>query len=142
MEAKRTLITSAGNVESDAVLDGIRRGQPDWGAVFARYYNVMYAAANSVLKGQQALGVDADDCVSVAFRQVMRKGIPQEVRQPHSYLAEIARRRAVDNLRRRRHQSDTPTDGDTPRPPGTQEPELPDEVVARSDLDPQVTART
>lgn len=125
--------------DDDPVMAGIRSGQPDWAAVFDRYYNVMYAAANSILKGQAALGVDAEDCVSVAFRQVMRDGIPQGVRQPHSYLAEIARRRAVDNLRRRRHQSDSPVNGDTPRPPGSPEPELPEEIVAGSDLAAEIT---
>jgi RNA polymerase sigma factor (sigma-70 family) len=83
---------------------------PDWAAVFAEHYSVMYAAAASVLGGQSALGVDADDVVSIALNEAIRRGIPADIEQLHSYLAGIARRRAIDALRRRKHQASDPPD--------------------------------
>lgn len=126
---------------TDSVLGSIRSGTPDWAAVFERYFTVMYAAANSVLGGEAALGVDADDVVAIAFREVMRTGFPPDVRQPHSYLANVCRRRAVDQLRRRRLQDDAPADDDTRPVAGSTGPEIPEDVVTRAETAAEITAQ-
>lgn len=123
---------------------GVRRtrvglDQPNWAAIFADHYQVMHAAAASVLKGQTALGVDADDIVSIALNEAIRRGIPANIQQLHSYLARIARLRAIDALRRRKHQADEPPDP-TREALRRIEEDGPDELVVQSELASEITA--
>jgi len=124
---------------ADPALANAQDGSPDWAAIFAQHYPVMYAAAASVLKGQTALGVDADDIVSIALGEAITKGIPAEVEQLHSYLARIARLRAVDALRRRKHQADQPPDPAT-EPPARITPDGPEELAVQSELASEIAA--
>lgn len=106
---------------------------PDWASIFAESYSTMYAAAASVLKGQSALGVDADDVVAIALREAITKGLPADLDQPRSYLASIARRRAIDALRRRKHQAPDPPDPVTEAMPRIPD-EGPDELAIKAEL--------
>lgn len=120
-------------------LSTARLDSPDWASVFAEHYPVMHAAAASVLKGQTALGVDADDIVSIALNEAITKGIPADIQQLHSYLARIARLRAVDALRRRKHQADEPPDSTNELPRRIEE-DGPDELVVQSELASEIAA--
>lgn len=106
---------------------------PDWAAIFDQNYSVMYAAAASVLRGQSALGVDADDIVSIALNEAITKGIPPNIDQLHSYLARIARLRAIDALRRRKHQASDPPDPATELAPRIAT-DGPDELAVKAEL--------
>jgi RNA polymerase sigma factor (sigma-70 family) len=123
----------------DPALMNARAGSRDWSAIFSQYYPVMYAAAASVLKGQTALGVDADDIVSIALGEAISKGLTPGVEQLHSYLARIARLRAIDALRRRKHQAGDPPD------PGTESAariatDGPEELAILSELASEIAA--
>lgn len=124
---------------ADPALTTLPDGSPDWAAIFSQHYSVMYAAAASVLKGQTALGVDADDIVSIALGEAISKGLPAEVGQLHSYLARIARLRAIDALRRRKHQSDEPPDPATELPTRII-PDGPEALALQSELASEVAA--
>lgn len=124
---------------ADPALTRLQAGSPDWAAIFSQHYAVMYAAAASVLKGQTALGVDADDIVSIALGEAIAKGLPGEVGQLHSYLARIARLRAIDALRRRRHQADEPPDPAT-ESPARIVPDGPEELAVQSELASEIAA--
>jgi RNA polymerase sigma-70 factor, ECF subfamily len=130
---------SAVTEAADPALTSLPAGSPDWAAIFSRHYPVMYAAAASVLKGQTALGVDADDIVSIALREAIAKGLPAEMGQLHSYLARIARLRAVDALRRRKHQADEPPDPAT-ESPARIIPDGPEELAVQSELASEMAA--
>jgi RNA polymerase sigma factor (sigma-70 family) len=122
----------------DPVLASVRQGHPDWAALFQQHFATMYAAAQSVLKGQTAVGVDADDVVIVVMSEVITEGIPTDVERLHTYLAAIARRRAVDAVRRRKHQTDDPLDVDTLQRRTTALPDSPEAVVIRSELTAEI----
>ncbi len=124
---------------ADPALTSLPGGSPDWSAIFAEHYQVMYAAAASVLKGQTALGVDADDVVSIALSEAITKGLPAEVQQLHSYLARIARLRAVDALRRRKHQAKEPPDLATELPARIIL-DGPEELAVKSELASEIAA--
>ena len=97
-------VTEAAN----PALTSLPAGSPHRATIFSQNYPVMYAAAASLIKGQTALGVDADDIVPIALGEATTKGLTAEVEQLHSCLARIARLRAVDALRRRKHQAHEP----------------------------------
>lgn len=124
---------------ADPALTGLASGSPDWAAIFAQHYPAMYAAAASVLKGRTALGVDADDIVSIALGEAISKGLPTEIEQLHSYLARIARLRAIDALRRRKHQADEPPDPTTELPARVI-PDGPEELAIQSELVAEIAA--
>lgn len=124
---------------ADPALTSLQAGSLDWAAIFSQHYPVMYAAAASVLKGQTALGVDADDIVSIALGEAITKGLPAEVEHLHSYLARIARLRAVDALRRRKHQADEPPDPAT-ESPARITPDGPEELAVQSELASEIAA--
>lgn len=77
--------------------------------------------------------------MSIALGEAITKGLPPEVEQLHSYLARIARLRAVDALRRRKHQADEPPDPAT-EPPARITPDGPEELAAQSEQASEIAA--
>jgi RNA polymerase sigma factor (sigma-70 family) len=88
------------DVDEDQMLAGVRAGQPDWAAIYAAYRADMMRVAIGVLGASGSVrGDDADDVVAKTMVELMRKGLPTDLRSVRAFLLRAIRRRAVDVTR-------------------------------------------
>jgi RNA polymerase sigma factor (sigma-70 family) len=91
--------------EDEAVPDGELAGQPDWAEIYAEHGEAMHRAARGVLGSRAALGVSAEDIVAGVVVELMEKGLPANVRSLRGYLVTATARRAIDAVRRTKHET-------------------------------------
>jgi len=72
-----------------------------WAEVWFEQKDAMLAAANSVLHGSSALGMDAMDVASTVMEEMIRKGPPPPDVPLRPLLVVAAKRRAIDAIRRK-----------------------------------------
>ncbi len=75
----------------------------------------MWLAARAVIGGKldldkEALGKSADDVVGEVIAELMRKGLPQNQTNLRGLLTAVTRRRAIDAVRRTKHEAPTDID--------------------------------
>lgn len=75
----------------------------------------MWLAARGVIGGQldldkEALDKSADDDVGDVIAELMRKGLPQNQTNLRGFLTAVTRRRAIDAVRRAKHEAPTDID--------------------------------
>jgi len=97
-------------LDDDVLLESIRAGCPNWGAIYAKYREMMIRAASRVIgmgdKVERSYaGESAPDAAQRAFQKVMRSGIPADVTNLRAYLARAAVNESHDIRRQtiRRH---------------------------------------
>lgn len=88
---------------------------PDWAAIYAEHGHAMWLAARGVIGGQltldkEAHGKSADDVVGDVIAELMPKGLPQKQSNLRGFLTAVTRRRAIDAVRRAKHEAPTDID--------------------------------
>lgn len=87
-------------IDEAQLLAGVQAGQPDWAAIYTAYRAHMMRAAIAVLGPTGSVrGDDAQDVVSKTMTELIRKGLPKDLRSIRAFLLRAIQRRAVDVTR-------------------------------------------
>lgn len=89
-------------VDEAPLLAGVAASQLDWAAIYTTYRADMMRTAISVLGPRSIRGEDAEDVVTKVMTELMRKGLPTDVRNLRGFLVSVTRRRSIDVSRGRR----------------------------------------
>ena len=99
--------------EDDDLLAGVTSGEPDWDGIYRAHHQGVHAAAQKVFRSRRRIvdSKDVDDVVQQTFEEAMKGGVlTSETRSIGATLRQVARRRAIDAIRRAAKVHDQPVE--------------------------------
>ena len=99
--------------DNDDLLVGVANGEPDWDAIYRAYHQSVHAAAQQLFRSRLRIvdSKDVDDIVQLTFEEAMKGGVlTPDTQSIGKKLRQVARRRAVDAIRRAAKVHDKPVE--------------------------------